>query len=369
MMREQQRAKALASRRRAAQVDSNESLALGHCFMPHSIPNGKVVLAGNIIADNVKMIPFLPEKGMLAPILSMRRSVGGSVCNTGIALKTLDSALEVAALGKIGSDDAGDFVVNEMSRHGLDVSLVSRTDAAPTTFTDCMTLTTTGERTFFNMHGADSLLSPEDVDVSKLDCDIFHLGYLLLLDGMDAPDAEYGTKASRLLAKVQAAGIKTSIDIVSEQSDRFVSIVRPALRYCDYCVVNEIEAARATGRDGDDMRGLCEGLMSLGVKECAVVHRPEGSAAMDGAGRFVSVGSLDLPKGWIVGSTGAGDAFCAGMLYSFLAGMSPEEGMRLASCAAACNLSVADSTSGARTLSETLDLEKRFNRRSICWST
>ncbi len=369
MMHEQQIAKELASRRRVAQVDSNEELALGHCFMPYSIPNGKVVLAGNIIADNVKMIPFLPEKGMLAPILSMRRSVGGSVCNTGIALKTLDSALEVAALGKIGSDDAGDFVVNEMSRHGLDVSLVSRTDAAPTTFTDCMTLTTTGERTFFNMHGADSLLSPEDVDPRSLDCAIFHLGYLLLLDGLDAADGDYGTKAARLLAKVQAAGVKTSIDIVSEQSDRFVRIVRPALRYCDYCVVNEIEASRATGRDGDDMRGLCEGLMSLGVRECAVVHRPEGSAAMYGAGRFVSVGSLDLPKGWIVGSTGAGDAFCAGMLYSFLAGMSPEEGMRLASCAAACNLSVADSTSGARTLSETLDLEKRFNRRSICWST
>ena len=51
------------------------------------------------------------------------------------------------------------------------------------------------------------------VDVSKLDCDIFHLGYLLLLGGMDAPDEEYGTKAARLLAKVQAAGIKTSVDI------------------------------------------------------------------------------------------------------------------------------------------------------------
>jgi sugar/nucleoside kinase (ribokinase family) len=329
----------------------------------------RIVLAGNIIADNVKMIPVWPEKGMLAPIESMRRSVGGSVCNTGITLKTLVPSLEVAALGKVGMDDAGTFVLGELGRRGIDVSLVARTDAAPTTFTDCMTLTTTGERTFFNMHGADSLLSPEDVDPRSLDCAVFHLGYLLLLDGLDAADGDYGTKAARLLAKVQAAGVKTSIDIVSEQSDRFVRIVRPALRYCDYCVVNEIEASRATGVDKDDMRGLCEGMMSLGVRECSVVHRPEGSAALDRGGRFATIGSLALPDGWIVGSTGAGDAFCAGMLYSFLAGMSPEEGMRLASCAAACNLSVADSTSGARTLSETLDLEKRFNRRSICWST
>lgn len=50
------------------------------------------------------------------------------------------------------------------------------------------------------------------------------------MDGLDAPDAEYGTKAARLLAKVQAAGIRTSVDIVSEQSDRFQGIVRSTSR-------------------------------------------------------------------------------------------------------------------------------------------
>ena len=59
----------------------------------------------------------------------------------------------------------------------------------------------TGERTVFNMHGADSALVPDDVDVSALDCDIFPLGYSLLLDGLDAPDAEYETQAARLLAR------------------------------------------------------------------------------------------------------------------------------------------------------------------------
>lgn len=56
------------------------------------------------------------------------------------------------------------------------------------------------------------------------------------------------------------------------------------------------------------------------------------------------------------------DAFCAGMLYAFLKGMPADEGMRLASCAAAMNLAATDSVSGARSLEETLSLESRFTR-------
>jgi len=246
-------------------------------------------------------------------------------------------------------------------------------DGIPTSFTDVMTLADTGERTFFNMHGADSRLVPEDVDPSALGgSSIFHLGYLLLLDGLDAEDEEFGTKAARLLAKVRAAGIKTSLDIVSEQSDRFPRIVRPALKHCDYVVINEVEGALATGlpSDGpdgkptaDSLRRICEAMFGLGVGEQVVVHCPDLSVSLDRAGHFSALTSLDLPKGWIKGSVGAGDAFCAGMLYSFLKGMSAEEGMRLASCAAAMNLAATDSVSGAKSLAETMSLDVRFPRK------
>jgi sugar/nucleoside kinase (ribokinase family) len=222
----------------------------------------------------------------------------------------------------------------------------------------------TGERTFFNMHGADSALVPDDIDAAKLNCGIFHFGYLLLLDGMDAADEEYGTKAARLLAKVRAAGIKTSIDIVSEQSERFARIVRPALKHCDYVVINEVEGSMATGVPADDLRGICEGLFELGVGERVVVHRPETGVTMGRGGDFVEVPSLELPSGWIKGSVGAGDAFCAGILYSLLKGTDPEYALRIASCAAAMNLASSDSTGGAKSLAETMELEKRFQRRA-----
>ena len=323
----------------------------------------KIVFCGSVLTDVVKMIPRWPDKGMLVPIESVTRAVGGSVCNTAIDLKALDPSVVVQAIGKVGADENGDFTVGFLESRGIDCSRLVRLRTRPTSFTDVMTVKSTGERTFFNLHGADSTLVPEDIDVAALDCDIFHFGYLLLLDGMDAPDDEYGTKAARMLARVQAAGIKTSVDIVSEQSDRFARIVRPALRYCDYCIINEIEGALATGRDASDLKGVCEGLFELGVRERVVVHCPDVGVTMDPSGEFVRVGSLDLPAGWIKGSVGAGDAFCAGTLYSLLKGFDPEKTLRLASCAAAMNLTVSDSVSGARSYEETMALDARFARK------
>ena len=322
-----------------------------------------IVFCGNIIVDQIKMITRWPDKGMLVPVTSVKRAVGGSVSNTSVDLKALDPSVNVKALGVVGTDENGDYAVRFLESKGIDCTEVSKTSERPTSFTDVMTVEGTGERTFFNMHGADSLLTPDDVDVDRLDCDIFHFGYLLLLDGMDAPDDEYGTKAARLLAKVQAAGIKTSVDIVSEHSDRFARIVRPALKYCDYCIINEIEGSMATGRKPDDLKGICEGLFELGVKERAVIHCPDVGASMGKSGDFTSIGSLQLPDGWIKGAVGAGDAFCAGSLYALLKGFDPEKLLRLGSCAAAMNLAVPDAVSGARSFEETMTLDARFERR------
>ena len=325
----------------------------------------RIVICGNIIVDSVKVIAEWPRTGMLVPISSVRKAVGGAVCNVGIDLKRLDPSLAVSACGLVGDDGDGAFALGTMKSAGIDCRRVVVRAGVATSFTDVMTLAATGERTFFNLHGADSALVPEDIVVPGLDCDIFHLGYLLLLDGMDAPDDDYGTKAARLLAAVQSAGIRTSVDVVSEQSDRFARIVRPALRYCDYLIVNEVKASAATGVPADDMRGLCEGLMDMGVRRTVVVHRPDCGAALDDGGRYAEVPSLDLPSDWIKGAVGAGDAFCAGMLHSFLKESPMEDGLRLASCAAAASLSVADATGGVRSYGETMALEKQFRRKGV----
>jgi sugar/nucleoside kinase (ribokinase family) len=110
-----------------------------------------------------------------------------------------------------------------------------------------MTEQATGRRTFFHARGANALWRGENLDFHQIDARIFHLGHLLLLDALDQPDAKFGTKAARLLAAAQMAGFKTSIDVVSEDSDHFVKIVTSALQYVDYCILNEQEAGKTAG--------------------------------------------------------------------------------------------------------------------------
>ncbi len=72
---------------------------------------------------------------------------------------------------------------------------------------------------------------------------IAQIGYILLLDGMDAEDAEYGTVMAKAFARFQKMGLKTAAT-VSENSDRFARLVIPALKYVDYLILNEFALAR-----------------------------------------------------------------------------------------------------------------------------
>ena len=332
-----------------------------------------IAVAGNVLLDRIKTVDEYPEKGMLVKIRGLENAIGGCVCNTGSDLCIIDPALKVSGFGKVGRDGEGAFLKERLAAAGMDISHISECDV-PTTFSDVMTVAATGERTFFTYTGADATLCEEDIDVSELDCEIFHAGYILLLDRLDEADAEYGTKMARLLAKVQRAGIKTSVDVVSEEGARFVKTVTPALRYCDYAVLNEIESGRVAGippRDSEgklipeNMEKICKAFFRMGVRDTVAVHCPEAGFAMNAAGKFFAVPSLDLPKDYIKGAVGAGDAFCAGALYAFWRGDGEEEMLSFASACAACNLSAKDSVSGMRNYEEIKRLSRRFARRRL----
>ena len=77
-----------------------------------------IVVAGTILADVVKVVETYPEKGMLAPISSITQAVGGCVPNTGIDLKKIDPELTVRAAGRVGHDDYGNFIADELKHAG-----------------------------------------------------------------------------------------------------------------------------------------------------------------------------------------------------------------------------------------------------------
>lgn len=332
-----------------------------------------IAIAGTTIVDIVNIIEKYPEKSMLVNILDTTYAVGGCLPNTIIDIARIDSDVKLEAIGKVGNDDNGRFVLSELKKYGIGTDGMIVDDTVPTSADNVMSERVGGARTFFYSGGANKTFDITDIDIDKLDCKISHAGYILLLDELDKEDDEYGTKMARLLDMVQKKGIKTSIDAVSEEGDRFKAKIVPALKYCDYVIMNEIECCKVTGlspRNDDDtvnvenIKKTMEYFLEIGVREKVIIHCVEAGFALDKNGEFTIVPSLKLPDGFIKGSTGAGDAFAAASLYGIYKEWDNKKILEFASAAAACNLTEADSISGMKTAKEIEKMCVEFERRA-----
>jgi len=342
--------------------------------MPKSTSTSRrgLLAGGNWIIDQVKIIDVYPQPEKLGNIRSQSQGTGGAPYNVLIDLAKSGAPFPLLGAGLVGQDDLGRQILADCRAHGINARWIKTTTKAPTSYTDVMTEQGHGRRTFFHARGANALWDGRDIDFSAVRARIFHLGYLLLLDALDAPDAKFGTRAARLLASARGAGLKTSIDVVSEDSDRFAKIVGPALTHVNYCILNEFEAGKTTGfnvRGADGrlepgaLRHAAGSLLHQGVEEVVVIHFPEGGFARTRSGDEVWQASLNLPAKHIAGTAGAGDAFCAGVLLGLHEGWPLQRCLVTGVCLAAASLSDATCTAGVKKLSQSLALAKKFGFR------
>lgn len=330
-----------------------------------------ICCAGNILVDITYPIEAWPKRGELTHILEgIHKSTGGSVCNTIIDLAKLDPSLPLVASGCAGHDEDGDFVLSELGKYpNIDLSMIQR--EGRTSFTAVMSDAKTKERTFFYHAGGIQSYNEEMIDLAHLNTKIFHIGYILLLPGLDQPDEIYGTKMARLLHHAKTLGMETSVDTVSQTGEQYKTLFPHALRYADYCIINELEAQQITGillrtESGallvENLPKALSRLKEMGVARWAVIHCPELGCGMDPSGTYCEISSLQLPGGYIKGSVGAGDAFCAGVLYGASQGWTLWDALWLGNCTAAGSLSQMNASDGVGSVAEMLKLGKRYQK-------
>ncbi|ATG03451.1 MULTISPECIES: carbohydrate kinase family protein [Lelliottia] len=320
-----------------------------------------IIAAGNMLVDHVHQIVQWPERGWLAEIIHSERATGGAPLNVLLTLAKMHVGLPLQAVGLIGEDSDGDYIMAMLDQYHVNRQRVQRTTFAPTSMSQVMT-DPTGQRTFFHSPAANRLLDLPAFDRLDASMKIFHLGYLLLLDSLDLPDDEFGTRSARLLAQMREQGYETSLDLVSRKGDpRYQPLVLPALRYVDYLVINELEAGEFSGldmRNGDDAPDIdhialaASQLLAAGVKQRVVIHCPEGAwgEAPGEPGQWIA--SKQLEQEEIIGSVGAGDAFCAGFLYGCHEAWPLTDSIQLAHACARASLLAANAIDGAKTLEE-----------------
>jgi len=112
----------------------------------------------------------------------------------------------------------------------------------------------------------------------------------------------------------------------------------------------------------ENMRAALKKMFALGVADWAVIHCPEIGCGMDAAGNYYEIPSLKLPKGYIKGTVGAGDAFCAGVLYSAETGRPLDEALKLGACSAGASLSAVSASGGMRTAEDCLKLWDEYHQ-------
>jgi len=331
--------------------------------MPKTSRQG-VLAAGNFIVDYVKIIDGYPAQDMLASIVSESRSNGGGPYNVLKNLTAMKVPFPLAACGLVGDDTNGQWIKRDCQNHRIDVAQLHLSKEHPTSYTDAMTVESTGRRTFFHCRGANAHFDLKHCSFGKTQARIFHLGYLLLLDRMD--NFEGGqTIAAKLLFNARSAGLETSVDMCSATNLQFREIALSALPLTDHLVINEIEAGLTLGEiiDAKNAGWLlrsAEQLLSLGVKKTVTIHTEHGAVCATAEGLRLKQPSLKLPAGYSKGATGAGDAFAAGMLYGLHESLEIQERLKLAVCCAAACLADPTPSKGLRPVRDCLALGELF---------
>jgi sugar/nucleoside kinase (ribokinase family) len=326
--------------------------------------------AGNFIIDYIKIIDLWPKQGMITNIEDEDMGTGGGPYNVLVDLAKMKVSFPLYATGMVGEDEAGEFIKKDLQRHGIDTTYFHSTAKQPTSYTLVMSEKFAG-RTFFHHRGANKLLDVEHFERIASDAKIFYLGYLLLLDQLDSHDPEFGVKAARVLHLLKSKGYLTCLDMVTDDSRNYRQIVFPCLKYVDFLIINEFEAGLTAGiklrnrkneLNYENFSVVADILFKAGLVQLAVIHCPEGGFAARPNGEQLFIPSYQMTGREIGGATGAGDAFCAGMLYGIHEKLALEMCLKIANANARFNLAHSTNTGGAAPVEQVLDFVRENSR-------
>jgi sugar/nucleoside kinase (ribokinase family) len=320
-----------------------------------------ILAGGNWIRDHVKTVDAWPDQDGLVTILGHAVGNGGGPYNVLKDLAKLGAGFPLAGIGLLGDDADGRAILEDCAALGIGTGQLRTAPGLSTGYTDVMTVRGTGRRTFFHHRGANALLGPGDFDFTGASARIFYLGYLLLLDALDAPGPDGAPAARDVLRRARAAGLKTSVDCVSAAAGRFrgASAVLPEV---DVLFVNDDEAEKLTGLslgrgpslDREAVEAAARALIGLGVRGWSVVHFPEGACACSGAAETLWQPAVRMSPALIGGSAGAGDALAAGVLLGVHDGWPMARALELGVCAAATSLLLPGCSESVRSTEECL---------------
>ena len=333
-------------------------------------PDG-VVSAGTWCVDLNKQIAAWPAEDTANEILAIERQGGGAGCNMALDLRRLDPTLPVTAMGAVGDDDDGRFLINQCDLAGIDRSRLRVLDSAPTQSVDAFCVSGSGRRTHFYYQGVAALLNPDHFDFSRIAARVLHLGLPGAHRTMDAPWRGEANGWVATLKAARAAGLETNLELMTIERGRLAAMTAPCLPHLDYLIVNDFEIGAVAGvatrtggaADAAAIGRAIDAIFARGALKLIAVHFPEGALVGARDGRRLASGSVAIPAAQIVSVNGAGDGFAAGFLYGLHQGWSIERCAALAHASAAASMRAMSTTTGVAPWADCLAMARRWGYR------
>ena len=258
-------------------------------------------------------------------------NVGGEAVNEAVAAAKL--GMRTGILCSLGQDPAGDMIVRDLEKNGVETSLVI-SDPGHSTPVTTMFVNDDGTRKSITNGTHRYNFHPEKYVEEITKARAIILGSLFRAPFDDA-DIIYN-----VLINAKNKGILTVADT---KLPNFVKLtlddVKQALPYVDYITPNEDEAKYFTGEE--DPGKMADVFLKYGVKNVIIKLGSKGCYYKNADTAI----KLDAMKIDAVDATGAGDNFVAGLTTEILNGKSIEEALKFANaCGAICTTAVGAGT-------------------------
>ena len=272
-----------------------------------------IVVAGDVMADVVVALAGPVAHGSDTPARIAHRG-GGAAANLAVWLARADAPVHL--VGRVGDDAAGRGVAEELAAAGVAGAL--QVDPALATGTCVVLVEPGGERSMLPDAGANAALAAVPLPAGATHLHV--AGYALLHPGSRPA-------ALALLAAAREAGLPVSVDPSSAAPLARATAVLEWVAGVTLLLPNRAEAAVLAGTD-DPESAACT--LTAHAQEVVVKLGAEGALWTDGE----AVARVPAPPVAAADSTGAGDAFAAGLLAARRRGAGPEEALA-AGCALA----------------------------------
>lgn len=272
-----------------------------------------VVVFGNVTLDIICLtIDDVPRYESLL-FENVAVMPGGCGSNVAIGLGTL--GISTGLICCVGDDAPGRILKDYWTQAGIELDYVRTVDQR-TTAVSIGLVDSDAQPRFIHTPGANALLSANDLDISLLlnkGVQILHIGGYFVLPGV------CDDRFPKLLAEARLHGIITTLDVVRSARMADPTMLWPCMPNLDIFLCNQIESTRLSGQN--EIVGASKFLRDKGAK--AVIIKLGSQGCWVDADEFSGI--IPAPKVEAIDTTGAGDAFAAGMIAALVKGKNLKE--------------------------------------------